>query len=107
MAFVVDYWKNLVLQVDSWINIYRENVFVGTEMGLRHGMNLVHNDVPDKELNFQEFNINDDGHVHYWTDIAVLKEVGQLFDECGYKQEKKIPIKLKKVMEPKACNEWS
>lgn len=108
------YWKNLVLRVDEWVNIYRADDFVGTTMDLGPEANgndirrctLTHKPNPrgEKEysLRFEEHDVGYGGHVDYWTDKNVLKKIGLLLERNEYVRAKpEFPIKLKKVMQPR------
>jgi hypothetical protein len=60
-------WDRLARRVRRWLNIYRLDDYVGTTLGT--------NEHDRQRLNVREACVGDGGHLHYWSDERVIREI--------------------------------
>ena len=70
------FWSPLRRNVNQWINIFRIDDFVGTEIEFPESLNI------EKGIRCSNEPVENCGHTHYWSDeqvLEILREKGQFF----------------------------
>lgn len=102
---IVPYWKNLSIRVDRWVNLFRNDDFVGTTMEMGDRIILQHSSGDEREcIVFNEYCIGSGGHGNYWSDTEMLQRLGDVLRELGYDKRKKNPVETWRSLTPQSAD---